>query len=288
MRSPMMIGAAAFAALAAGIAGWSAWGDTPEAAAPNQTGVVQTQWGPLDDADRDLIVRVRLAGLWEHPVGHDMAERATQPKAKDVGEKISTEHQKLNEITDDTAKKLGVALPSQPTPDQSGWMKQVADAKGPDVAILAVNLMRKSHGSILPQIEKVRVATRNSVVRDFANTAAEYVARHIGYLESTGLVDYEKLPRATPTKPGHAVVTKAGTYEISPDGLSGIGIFVIVAILGGLVAFSWSASRSQPESRVWRDTGEPERLPGRWSDGRTDGSPRSDFNDRQGPPNARY
>lgn len=252
-RSPLTYVVSAVAAAMIGVTSWAAWGNTPDAAAPNQEGIVDTQWGPLGPADRDLLVRVRLAGLWEHPVGHDMAQRATQPKAKDVGEKISTEHQQLNQITDDTAKKLGVALPSQPLPDQKGWMDQVAKATGPDVGKLAVNLMRKSHGSILPQILKVRADTRNSLMRPFAEQAATFVQRHINYLESTGLVDYDALPQATPTESGDAVVTRAGAYEISPDGLPGIAIFVIIAsILAVIVCLVLVRRRSQP-SPEWSD-----------------------------------
>jgi hypothetical protein len=36
---------------------------------PGTGGWVQTQWGPLGPADRDLLVKVRLAGLWEGPTG---------------------------------------------------------------------------------------------------------------------------------------------------------------------------------------------------------------------------
>lgn len=32
-------------------------------------GWTQTQWGPLGPADRDLLVKVRQANLWEGPTG---------------------------------------------------------------------------------------------------------------------------------------------------------------------------------------------------------------------------
>jgi hypothetical protein len=43
-------------------------------------------------------------------------------------------------------------------------------------------------------VASVRVGTRNDLVRQFAATTQDYVNRHIGYLESTGLVDYSALP----------------------------------------------------------------------------------------------
>jgi hypothetical protein len=46
----------------------------------------------------------------------------------------------------------------------------------------------------------VRISTRNDLVREFASDGTAYVTRHIGYLESTGLVDYNALPE--PQSPG--------------------------------------------------------------------------------------
>jgi putative membrane protein len=48
-------------------------------------GTVNTQWGPLSASDRDLIVRVRLAGLWELPAGQQAIERAPTRRSRRRG-----------------------------------------------------------------------------------------------------------------------------------------------------------------------------------------------------------
>src|SRR5215510_654938 len=47
-------------------------------------GYTDTPSGPLGPADRDLIVRVRLAGLWEMPAG-DMAREKGRSEERRVG-----------------------------------------------------------------------------------------------------------------------------------------------------------------------------------------------------------
>jgi predicted outer membrane protein len=166
--------------------------------APGVNGWTQTQWGPLSPADRDLIVRVRLAGLWEHPVGEQAAQQAQSPIVRDVAAKISAEHVALDDATQKIANQLGVVLPASPSDQQVGWMKQIAAQTGSDYDRTFVQLLRAAHGQILPIIATVRAETRNDLVRAFADTGAAYVSRHIGYLESTGLVDYSQLPVVSP------------------------------------------------------------------------------------------
>jgi len=171
------------------VAAFTAW-RTPDVAAIS--GYVQTVTGPCGPADGDLLVKVKQAGLWEMPVGADLAARAADPKVREIGRKINAEHMELDQLTDQAAAEVGVPLPTRATLEQEDWVRQVQAAPDPDA--LAVNLLRAAHGKILPIIAAVKVGTRNSTVRDFANTGYTYVSRHIGYLESTGLVDYTALP----------------------------------------------------------------------------------------------
>ncbi len=167
-----------------------------------QSGVVgtggwtQTQWGPLGPADRDLLVKVRQANLWEAPTGQQAAQQASSPAVREVGVHLATEHQDLDEQTRKVADQLGVLLPAAPNAQQQGWMAEIAAATGSDYDRIFVQRVRQAHGIVLPLLAQVRVSTRNSLMRDFATVGMQFVNRHIGYLESTGLVDYNALPAA--------------------------------------------------------------------------------------------
>ena len=176
--------------LAVGATIWQSW----TAGMPGMSGVVATQWGPLSPADRDLIVKVRLACLWEMSTGQQVQQQGTTQAVKDAGARISAEHTDLDQKTRDVADKLGVPLPASPSAQQVAWMKEITAKTGSDYDRTAVQRLREAHGIVLPVIAEVRVSTRNGLVRQFAADTQEYVTRHISYLESTGLVDYAALP----------------------------------------------------------------------------------------------
>jgi predicted outer membrane protein len=159
-------------------------------------GWTQTQWGPLGPADRDLLVKVRQANLWEGPTGQQASQQATMPAVREVGQHLAAEHADLDQQTRKVADQLGVLLPAAPNAQQQGWMTEISAATGSDYDRIFIQRVRQAHGIILPLLAQVRVSTRNSVMRDFATVGMQFVNRHIGYLESTGLVDYNALPAA--------------------------------------------------------------------------------------------
>ncbi|RZT83485.1 putative outer membrane protein [Pseudonocardia sediminis] len=193
------------------------------AAAPSAGGWTQTRWGPLGPADRDLLQKVRLAGLWEAPTGQQAQQQAVAPAVKEVGAHLAGEHAQLDVAARETADKLGVLLPSRPSDQQLGWMNQLSGLTGTDYDRAFIQIVRAAHGTVLPLIAEVRSGTRNQLMRQFADTADQYVGRHIGYLESTGLVDYSALPE--PPEPAPA------------PGTSGAGLIVpALVVLGALLA----------------------------------------------------
>ena len=204
--------------LAVGFTIWQSW----TAAAPGVSGVVQTKFGPLTPADRDLLAKVRLAGLWEMPTGQQMQQQASSPAVKEVGRKIAVEHMVLDQSVRTAAGAVDVPLPSSPAAQHVTWMKDISSRTGADYDRTAVKWLRTAHGIVLPVVAQVRVGTRNSVVRALAAEAQAYVTRHIGYLESTGLVDYASLPRTTST----GVLTGARGWDLV---LPGLGVMAVVA-----------------------------------------------------------
>lgn len=167
---------------------------------PGSNGWVQTEWGPLGPADRDLLVKVRLAGLWEGPTGEQAQQQASSEHVREVGGILAAEHADLDQRVRDVAGRLGVLLPSAPSPLHLDWMDEISARTGTEYDRIFVERLRQAHGTVLPVIAEVRAGTRNALVREFAATADEFVSRHIAHLESTGLVDYAALPE--PPSPG--------------------------------------------------------------------------------------
>jgi predicted outer membrane protein len=173
----------------------------PPSIDPASADWTQTPTGPLTAADRDLLIKVRQAGLWEMPVGQWAEQRADSERVKEVGRQLMDDHMKLDQTTREVAAKLGVALPDEPNPDQQRWMAQLATESGAAFDKDFANLLRAAHGKVFTVVAGVRAGTRNSEIRKFAQQGVNVVMKHMSLLESTGLVNYGDLPEAPTPSP---------------------------------------------------------------------------------------
>ncbi|WP_405823341.1 DUF4142 domain-containing protein [Streptomyces sp. NBC_01390] len=162
------------------------------------SGTVNTQWGPLTASDRDLIVRVRLAGLWEGPAAEKAMARSKSAAVREAADHLIVGHTDLDERVRTVAQQLGVELPNQPNAQQQGFLAQM-DAAQDGVAFdrTWANLLRSAHGKIFPAIGTVRNNTRNTLVRQLATDTNQTVLDHITMLEKTGQVDFDGIANGT-------------------------------------------------------------------------------------------
>ena len=163
-------------------------------------GWTMTQWGPLTPADKDVLVRVKQAGLWERPSGLWAQTMASSQRVKEVGAQLAADHLQLDVSVEAVAKKLGVTLPQQPTAEQAGWMQEEKTAKTPqDFDRIFTERLRAAHGKVFTIIAATRSGTRNDLIRQFAQVGINVVMKHMTLLESTSLVNYNDWP--TPAAP---------------------------------------------------------------------------------------
>ncbi|WP_274563372.1 DUF4142 domain-containing protein [Streptomyces spiramyceticus] len=170
-------------------------------------GTVPTRWGPLSAADRDLVVRIRLAGLWELPAGQQALARAPTRAVEEAGAHLVEGHTFLDARIREVAAQLNMELPNQPTAEQRGWLREFTEASGPAYETRFANILRAAHGKVFAVIAQVRHTTRNTLVRGLADDANTTVLDHIRMLEATGRVDFDALANEA-----------AGTATASPTG----------------------------------------------------------------------
>ncbi|MCM2429983.1 DUF4142 domain-containing protein [Streptomyces sp. RKAG337] len=186
-------------------------GQNSAAAAPPFTddglGIVNTQYGPLTPLDRDFVRRVRLAGLWEGPAGHQAQQRGTQESVRTAGLHLIDGHAELDARVLQVGQALHIDLPNQPNSDQQGWLAQMDAATGAQYDRIWVNLLRRAHGKVFALVAQVRGQTRNSMVRSLASRANTVVLDHISVLEETGLVDFGALADGASSPSGKPAVT---------------------------------------------------------------------------------
>ncbi|WP_200307704.1 DUF4142 domain-containing protein [Streptomyces adelaidensis] len=160
-------------------------------------GTVNTQWGPLTASDRDLIIRVRLAGLWELPAAEQAMQRSDSATVKEAADHLIVGHKDLDERVRTVANQLGVELPNQPNPQQQAWLQQMSNATDDQYDRTWANLLRSAHGKIFPAIGQVRNGTQNTLVRQLASDTNQTVLDHITFLEATGEVDFDAIANGT-------------------------------------------------------------------------------------------
>lgn len=199
--------------------------------------VANTNYGPLTEADRDFVVKVRAAGLWEYPLGQMAIEKGTTPEVVNAGEHLVDGHAALDASCRKIATLLNITLPNTASPQQEGFVTTIASKSGKEFDSELVNTMRMTHGSIFSTVAKIRATTKNTLIRQLANQANEIVLDHITVLEDTGLVNFEqtlhmqtsppKLPEVdlTPPPPSgrqpQVVLTPPPTATSSPLVLPG-------------------------------------------------------------------
>jgi predicted outer membrane protein len=204
--SKMAAVAVALALVAAAAAGWvfrAQWRtDAPlsqaaltqaqnaHAAAGPQAGTGQAlAAGPVSELDKQLLVKVRQADLWELPAGRLAQENGSSEAVKRAGLHLMDGHSHLDQLVRETARELAVPIPDQPNPDQQQWLLRLRTSHGASFDQFFANQLRNSHGKVFVAIAKVRATTKNTAIRNLAIEANKAVSDHMQVLEETGLVD---------------------------------------------------------------------------------------------------
>ncbi|MEV0900408.1 DUF4142 domain-containing protein [Actinoplanes sp. NPDC049802] len=213
----------------------------PDVPVPPENLLLDRGTGEISDADRDLVVKVRLAGLWEIPAGEMAQRKSNSARIKRIGRNIADQHAALDELARAAAKELKIALPNKPNSDQQGWLDEMEAAQGPEFDAIYIDRLRSAHGKIFPAIATIRSSTRNDTVRRLAQQANQFVMTHMTLLESSGIVDFAALPAApapaAATGKAPAQVLSAAEQGANEDTLGGADMPLIAAALaGGLIA----------------------------------------------------
>jgi predicted outer membrane protein len=164
--------------------------------------IAQTQWGPLTEQDRDFVVKVRAAGLWEYPLGQIGLRKGTTKEVKTASAHLVDGHAALDASCRQIAPMLNITLPNVASPQQVSFVNQIDSQSGQAFDSAFANILRTTHGSIFNTVAKIRSTTKNSLVRQLADQANNTVLDHITVMEQTGLVNYDQalFQQTTPPK----------------------------------------------------------------------------------------
>ncbi|MET7854153.1 DUF4142 domain-containing protein [Streptomyces avermitilis] len=166
--------------------------------------IANTESGPLTEADRDFVVKVRAAGLWEFPAGELAVKKGTIASVRTAGQHLINGHVNLDKSCLKIAQQLGITLPNQASPQQQGFVATLSSDSGKQFDSDLANILRVTHGQIFPAIANIRATTKNTLVRQLADQANDTVLDHITVMEQTGLVDFDSVLFQETTAPKDA------------------------------------------------------------------------------------
>ncbi|TWP54299.1 DUF4142 domain-containing protein [Lentzea tibetensis] len=223
-----------------------------------------TAFGPMGPAGRDMLVKVRLAGLWEGPAGRLGLEKSANPLVKDAGRHLIEGHTELDAKVLELGRTLNVELPTEANADQQGWIGEMtaAPARSVEFDRVFANRLRAAHGSVYKFLAEVRTGTRNTLIRDFAKRCMEVVLDHITVIEATGMVDFsdttaipvaklaassnaakqQQAQQLPPQFPAPGQTGQAGQRSDATGWLP--GVLVIIAVAAGVVFWSGGGRRT--------------------------------------------
>jgi putative membrane protein len=222
----------------------AAWAE-PGVPVPPSELITDKAAGAVTEADKDLVVKVRLAGLWEIPAGEMAQDKSDDKRIQKIGRDIAEQHEELDQFARDAAEKLKIDLPGEPNSEQQGWLAEMQQAEGKDFDRVYIDRLRAAHGKIFPAIATVRASTRNDTVRKLAQRANQFVATHLTLLETSGIVDFKALPTApAPNANAGPPAARQVANVANQSALSTTNLPVLlVAVVGGLLAGGFATSR---------------------------------------------
>jgi putative membrane protein len=179
----------------------------------------------LSALDREFIVVINFANLWEIPMGQLAIERGNSEEVREVGKTINSDHTKLDTAITDLANQYGMTLTDTPSPSTQKWMDEIRAASGEQFDKVFADRLRAAHGTVFGLIAEVRAGTRNPVIRDFATQANTIVMKHMSILEGTGDVNPEH---------GMFAEASARVYSSPENKLSG-GDLMLGAVVAALM-----------------------------------------------------
>ncbi len=220
-------------ALAVGATGTASAQDGPDQ---------QTPLGPISAADKDLLIKVKQASLWEGPVGEEAQTRSQNQRVREVGLQLAADHRKLDERLAKLAGQMKVPLPAAVNPTQQGWIDELRGLNGQAFDTAFANRLRSAHGQGFGEVAKVRMGTRNQAIREFAQATNDIVGKHMTMLESTGLVTQAGMSDPVPAggMPGMAgdpaLASRTGLLGgLAPGGGANLPMIGLIVLIGAIV-----------------------------------------------------
>lgn len=134
---------------------------------------------PVSEQDRTFLITAHQGNLAEIAAGRTAQEKGQAGVVRSIGALLVTDHTRLDAAVQDTARKLGVSLPAQPTPEQQAMQARLAALSGPAFDRAWVAAMIEGHRMALAAGEQELRSGGSPQVKQLAESAAPVIQGHL-------------------------------------------------------------------------------------------------------------
>jgi putative membrane protein len=139
-----------------------------------------TKMAEIAKDDQDFLVKAASGGLMEVQLGKLTAEKSASASVKEFGQKMVTEHSKLNDELRALAAQKNITIPSTPGEDEMKDINKLTDAKmGRDFDKDYMALMVDDHKNDLDKFEKAATDCKDPDIKAFAAKYVPTLKQHL-------------------------------------------------------------------------------------------------------------
>ena len=150
----------------------------------NQNSPDATQRGQLSESDYRFLIKAARGGMEEVELGQLAQQKGTSQQVRSFGEKMVTDHTKVNNELKQIASQKGATLPAQMTHHENSTLQHLQNVNGPDFDKTYAKDMVKDHKKDVKEFESAAKDLKDPDLRAFAQKNLAILQQHLGMAEN--------------------------------------------------------------------------------------------------------
>jgi putative membrane protein len=133
----------------------------------------------LSSFDQEFMMNAARSGMMEVQLGNMASQKASSNDVKRLGQRLATDHSRVNQKLQQLASSLNVTLPQELTSEQLQNVSQMQDASGKEFDRGYVSLMINEHTKDISEFERAANQATNADLKRLASETLPILREHL-------------------------------------------------------------------------------------------------------------
>jgi putative membrane protein len=138
-----------------------------------------TSTSSLTDKDNQFVMKAASGGLMEVELGKLAQAKASNPKVKEFGSMMVTDHSKANDELKSLAQSKGITLPGTMTDEHQKHVKDLGEKTGDDFDEAYMKMMVDDHKEDVDHFEDCSKDSKDADLKAFATKTLPVLQKHL-------------------------------------------------------------------------------------------------------------